>query len=272
LRKRQETAPGVPPGGEPEVRDRQFVVALARGLDVLRAFKPGDGALGNQEIATRTDLPKPTVSRLTHTLCKLGYLNYSQTTGRYALGTPVLSLGFACLAGMDVRQVARPLMQELAEYSGVSVGLGGRDRLSMVYLESCRPNTAVTLRLDVGSRIPIATTSMGRAFLAALPEGERGYLMEHIRTREKNRWPQILDGIEKAIDDVKARGFSLSMGEWTPDIRAVGVPYSPRGVSPILAFNCGGPAYLLDRSRLEQDLGPRLVEMVRKVDASIAQY
>jgi DNA-binding IclR family transcriptional regulator len=142
----------------------------------------------------------------------------------------------------------------------------------MVYLESCRPNTAVTLRLDVGSRIPIATTSMGRAFLAALPEGERGYLMEHIRTREKNRWPQILDGIEKAIDDVKARGFSLSMGEWTPDIRAVGVPYSPRGVSPILAFNCGGPAYLLDRSRLEQDLGPRLVEMVRKVDASIARY
>jgi DNA-binding IclR family transcriptional regulator len=272
LRKRQETAPGVPPGGEPEVRDRQFVVALARGLDVLRAFQPGDGALGNQEIAARTDLPKPTVSRLTYTLCNLGYLTYSQNTGKYTLGTPVLSLGFACLAGMDIRQVARPLMEDLAEYSGVSVGLGGRDRLSMVYLESCRPNTAVTLRLDVGSRIPVATTAMGRAFLSALPDGERHYLMEHIREREKDRWPKILDGIEKAIDDVKTRGFSLSMGEWTPDIRAVGVPYLPRGDSPILSFNCGGPAYLLDRRRLEEDLGPRLVEMVRKVGASSARY
>ena len=272
MRKRQETVPGAPPGGEPEVRDRQFVVALARGLDVLRAFQPGDGALGNQEIATRTDLPKPTVSRLTHTLCHLGYLTYSQTTGRYALGTPVLSLGFACLAGMDVRQVARPLMQELAEYSGVSVGLGGRDRLSMVYLESCRPDTAITLRLDVGSRIPIATTSMGRAFLAALPDAERGNLMEHIRMGEKDCSPQILDGIEKAIGDVSTRGFSVSMGEWNSDVHAVGAPLVLRDGSQILAFNCGGPAYLLDRRRLEEDLGPRLVEMVHKVGASIARY
>jgi len=62
------------------------------------------------------------------------------------------------------------------------------------------------------------------------------------------------------------------MGEWTPDIRAVGAPLVPRDGSPILAFNCGGPAYLLDRRRLEEDLGPRLVEMVRKVGASIARY
>ena len=67
--------------------DRQFVTALARGLEVLRAFGPGSGPLGNQEIAEFAGLPKPTVSRLTHTLTKLGYLNYLPRLGKYELGT-----------------------------------------------------------------------------------------------------------------------------------------------------------------------------------------
>src|SRR5882757_3523955 len=58
--------------------DRQFVMALARGLDVLGAFRRGEPRLGNQELAERTGLPKPTISRITHTLTQLGYLNYNQ--------------------------------------------------------------------------------------------------------------------------------------------------------------------------------------------------
>src|SRR5512144_1919734 len=81
-----------------EGTDRQMVRALARGLEVLRFFKPGDRFLGNQEIAVRTGLPKPTVSRLTHTLTSLGYLNYSEKFGKYYLGTTVLSLGYSPLA------------------------------------------------------------------------------------------------------------------------------------------------------------------------------
>src|SRR5689334_17253566 len=96
--------------GEQPARDRQFVAALARGLEILRVFAPNERMLGNQEIAQRTGLPKPTVSRLTHTLTKLGYLTYSARLGKYQLGTPVLSLGYAALANMDVRLVARPFM------------------------------------------------------------------------------------------------------------------------------------------------------------------
>src|SRR5438309_3969472 len=65
--------------------DRSFVVALSRGLDVLRAFHPNDGLLGNQEIAARTNLPKPTVSRLTYTLTKLGYLTPVPRFEKYQL-------------------------------------------------------------------------------------------------------------------------------------------------------------------------------------------
>src|SRR5438552_3903344 len=107
-------------------RDRQFVETLARGLEILRAFSPHRALLGNQEIARYTGLPKPTVSPLTYTLTKLGYLTYSDRLGKYQLGAPALGLGYAVLSSMGIRQVARPHMQQLADYADASVALGSR--------------------------------------------------------------------------------------------------------------------------------------------------
>jgi DNA-binding IclR family transcriptional regulator len=252
-----------------EAKDRQFVTALARGLEVLRAFTPADAALGNQEIAARTGLPKPTVSRLTYTLTTLGYLRYSEPHGKYQLGTGVLALGYSALANMGIRQIARPFMQELAEHAGASVALGSRDRLDMIYIEYCRANSAVTLRLELGSRVPIATTAIGRALLVALPEGERNHLMEFIANRHPSRWPRIRAGIEEALEDYRTHGFTLSLGDWQPDVYSVGVPLIPPDGSSILAVNCGGPSFLLDRAKLVEDLGPRLVNLVRNVEAAL---
>ena len=255
--------------GDEEVKDRQFVTALARGLEILRAFTPQRPFLGNQELAASTGLPKPTISRLTHTLTRLGYLTYSERLGKYQLGMRVLALGFAALSNMGVRDVARPLMQELADYANVPVSLGSRDRLNVVYVEHCRSTAAVTLRLDIGSRLPLATTAMGRALLAALPEGERRYLMGHMARREPEKWPRIQAGIEQAIEDYHTHGFVLSVGDWDRDVSAVGVPFIPSDGSGILAFNCGGPSFLLPRQRLLLDLGPRLVNLVRNVEAAM---
>ncbi|MFP2960599.1 IclR family transcriptional regulator [Myxococcus sp. 1LA] len=252
-----------------EVKDRQFVTALARGLEILRAFTPQRPMLGNQELAASTGLPKPTISRLTHTLTRLGYLTYSERLGKYQLGTRVLALGFAALSNMGVRDVARPLMQELADYANVPVSLGSRDRMNVVYVEHCRSTAAVTLRLDIGSRLPLATTAMGRALLAALPEGERRYFMSHMAKREPEKWPRIEASIEKALEDYRTHGFTLSIGDWDRDVNAVGVPFIPPDGSGILAFNCGGPSFLLPRQRLLLDIGPRLVNLVRNVEAAL---
>jgi len=250
-------------------RDRQFVEALARGLEILRAFSPYRAQLGNQEIARTTGLPKPTVSRLTYTLTKLGYLSWSERLGKYQLGAPALALGYAVLSSQGVRQVARPHMQRLADYADASVALGSRDRLRLIYMESCSSKSALTLRLEAGMRIPIATTAMGRALLGALPDSERDWLMDLIAKREGERWPQVRAGIEQAILDLERRGFATSVGEWQADVNAVGVPLIPRDGSPIVAFNCGAPAFQLSRERLERDIGPRLVNLVRNVEAEL---
>jgi DNA-binding IclR family transcriptional regulator len=252
-------------------KDRQFVNALARGLELLRCFGPGDAYLSNAELAKRTSLPKPTISRLTHTLTKLGYLNYSESLGKYQLGAGVLALGYRMLSTMDLRQMARPLMAELAEYAQASVSLGARDRLSMVYIETCRSSANVTLRLDVGARIPMATTAMGKALLCVLPETERNYLLDHVRQRDEQNWPLVKAGVEQAFKDYQDRGFCMSAGEWQGDVHAVGVPVLGVDGEQVMSFNCGGPAFLLSRERLEEDLGPRLVQLVRRIDTNLGR-
>lgn len=234
------------------------VMPLARGLEILRAFRPQDGYLRNQDIAQRTGLPRPTVSRLSGTLVALGYLDYDRRTGRYGLAPAVVGLGYACLINIAARKRLRPAMQSLADRTNAAVALGGRDRLDMIYVEICRGNSPVPLRFDVGSRLPIMLTAIGRAYLAALDEAGFTSAMSDIRTAAGADWLRIKAGIERAREDVQRYGFCVSIGEWEAGLHAVGAPVvSPRG-GAILALNCGAPSFLLDPDRLRSDIGPQL--------------
>src|ERR1700730_9533038 len=148
----------------------QFVTALARGMAILRCFDRGEGHLGNQEIALRTGLAKPTVSRLTFTLASLGYLNYSSALEKYALGVGVIALARAFVKGNDIIRVARPLMQELAEHTKAAVMLGASHEAHMVLLDICQGDEVFQLKLEPGSRVPHSSTALGRAWLASLPQ------------------------------------------------------------------------------------------------------
>ncbi len=250
---------------------RQFVVALHRGLEVLRCFQPGDRALGNQEIAERTELPNSTVSRLTYTLSTLGYLEYLEDAGKYRISIAVLRLGYSYLAGLSIQEVARPAMKRLAEFCGAGtvVGLGGRDELSMIYIAAARGKSVISLTLDVGSRISLVRSSMGRAYIAGLPEDERKPLLEKAREYVGAlKWPQIEDGILRSIEEVQTQGFCLNVGEWQSEVSSVGVPFWSRQEDRLLAFNCGALSYLMPRERLKNEIGPALVEMTEEIRRS----
>jgi DNA-binding IclR family transcriptional regulator len=134
--------------GKKVASDRSFVVALSRGLDVLRAFHPNDGLLGNQEIAARTNLPKPTVSRLTYTLTKLGYLTPVPRFEKYQLAPSAMALGYAALANLGVRHLSEAYREEVMRETGGAVAVGGRDRLSMIYFGQSRNGLTLGVQLD----------------------------------------------------------------------------------------------------------------------------
>src|SRR5579859_2221118 len=231
--------------------DRQFATTLARGLEVLRCFTPLETTLGNKEISVRTGLPKPTVSRLTYTLTKLGYLRHDMRLGKYQLGSAVLSIGYPLLASMSVRQVARQFMKQLADYCKGSVSMGIRDRLNMVYVESSRNGNALTMLPDIGTAVPIAQAAIGRAFLAACTPAEREAVLNQIKVKEPELHRKFRVSIDRSLEDIRAKGFCVSVGELRREVSAVAVPMRRTVDGEIVAFNCGVPSFVLNKGQLE---------------------
>ena len=249
--------------------DRSFVVALSRGLDVLRAFQPNDGLLGNQEIAARTKLPKPTVSRLTYTLTKLGYLTPVPRFEKYQLTPSAMALGYAALANLGVRHLSEPFREEVMRETGGAVAVGGRDRHSMIYFGQSRNGLTLGVQLDIGSRVPIATTAMGRAYFWALSPEDRSALLRDLREHYGSRWPKMREGLERSGEFIARHGFAMSTGDWHADIAAAGVALKLNDGTGPYAFNCGAPAFRFTEDRLLNDIGPRLLAMVRNIEAAL---
>jgi DNA-binding IclR family transcriptional regulator len=252
--------------------DRQFATTLARGLEVLRCFTPLEAMLGNKEISVRTGLPKPTVSRLTYTLTKLGYLRHNMRVGKYQLGSAVLSIGYPLLASMSVRQIARPFMKELAEYCNGAVSMGMRDRMNMVYVESCRSGNGIATLPDIGTAVPIAQSVIGRAFVASCTPPEREAVLNQMKVKEPEMYRRNRPQIDKAMEDIRSRGFCITLGELRREVHGVGVPMRRTVDGEVIAFNCTVPAFVLKKGQLEEDIGPRLVAMVRNIEAALGMH
>lgn len=254
IARRKRGAPPVDPA-----RSSDFITALARGLDVLRCFKPGVSALGNLELAALTGLPKPTISRITFTLKSLGYLRYDGDTGRYSPGYGVLALGFGALAGLDIRQVARPAMEQLAAACGGAVALGVFDRDAMTYLEAVHGSPQLYLRLPVGYRVDMRS-AMGRAHLAQLAPADRHALLAQLGAHAPA--PDVVDS---ACRDLALTGCCFAIGEWQSDINAVAIPFASPTGDERFVISCGGPAALLPEALLRERIAPAL-------RAAVAQF
>jgi DNA-binding IclR family transcriptional regulator len=110
---------------------------------------------------------------------------------------------------------------------------------------------------------------MGRAYVWSLPEDERAALLRDLREHYGSRWPKLREGIERSGEIVAKHGFAISAGEWQDDVHAVGVALKLNDGTGPYAFNCGAPAFRFTEERLLTDIGPRLVAMVRNIEAAL---
>jgi DNA-binding IclR family transcriptional regulator len=247
--------------------DRKFVGALGRGLDVLRCFAPRDRWLANQEISARTGLARPTVSRLTYTLTRLGFLRYSDSLRKYALGSASVSLGYSALSQIDIRRAARPLLHALSQQTNASVHLAINDSLHMQVIDTYWHSAVFVI--DIGSRVPIATTSLGRAYVCALPEDERKDVLERIRRKRPDDWPQARRRFDEALRDYGQYGFCLGLGDWRREVNAVAAPFDPGDGTKPVVVGCSGAAFQLAPELLRRDIGPRLLALIGNLRSNL---
>ena len=253
--------------------DRRFATTLARGLSVLRAFRPSDDGLGNAEIAERTGLPKSTVSRLTFTLQALGYLTHARRHDRYRPGPALLALGNVAASSIPFVELSGGIMQRLADDTGTLGLLLVRDDRRMLIVKTWRPKNVSSLWLEVGHRPPLNGSSSGHAFLAtlgdeafarivALAEGDRGLTSERAEAIRAEAYGQLV-----------GRGFVIAdpAQYFAANIHAVAKPFQSRDLGEPVIFTCGAMPADLSVERMETDVGPKLHAAVQELERMMGQ-
>jgi DNA-binding IclR family transcriptional regulator len=253
-----------------EAKDPQFAYTLAKGLEVLRAFDAATPSLGNREISQRTGIGRPTVVRLTRTLALLGYLKYHEQTARYRLAAEVLSFGYPLLCQLGVRQLARPHMQELADFARGAVSLALRGGDHMVLIESCVDKNAPSGRPDVGAIRQFGNTSLGHAYYCATRDSERKEIEDLLKARDAQAWPALRKQLTASRKTFQNNGFCI-LPSPSAGMVAISVPLGFMVDDELLVMNCAVAQFYLQADTLEKHIGPRLLNLVRMLQTSLGR-
>jgi DNA-binding IclR family transcriptional regulator len=253
-----------PAGVAEEAKDPLFVTALARGMEVLRCFTVANPELGTSQIARLTGLPQPTVWRLCHTLLELGYLDAIPGRQTMRPGIRLLGLGQAVLLGQPIAELALPHMQAIASKHEGAVSLGARDGLSMIYLQRCQGSSIILADLQVGSRVPLATSATGWAYIAGLGLTERKAVLNELRAERRDNWAEIEPKLLEALHDYESTGYIVNIGSLHARINSVAVPIRSPDGHEILSLSSGGISQVFDPAKLAE-IGLELKKLAEKL-------
>ena len=241
------------------------IQVVSRAFDVLRCFEGHDSRLGNLEISNRCGLPRSTVSRLTHTLTRMGQLVYLPRDQKYRIGPSAVAMSASMMKGAQLRSMIRQRLQEVAEQLPGTVGFVVPDRFHLVYLQFARSASALGLHEGTGSRISMASTAAGAAYTAALaPEVGDAFIAD--MEREAPEAAKILrPRIEANRQSLHERGYVVACGLWSPHINGLAVPIWSPQYQTFVVITIGLLSSMYDEQRLHAEVAPLMVALGRSL-------
>jgi IclR family transcriptional regulator, pca regulon regulatory protein len=244
--------------------------SLQRGLQVLETFTPSSPRMRLQEVVNKTGLPKVTVLRFLRTLTALKYLSYNSETKLYSLSPRVMSLGYTALSGMDVREAALPLLEQLSETTGQNVNLGILDGTQVVYVERIKRKQILNIDLHVGSRLNAYNSSIGQVILAYMDRAELDRIVGEILQDHEIAAVAGPKGevLYKNLREVRRAGYALNDESYVGGVRAIGAPvFDHRGVVDA-GINIPIFSHMVSREELLEKHLPPLLDTAERVSAA----
>ena len=261
-----------PPNKPAPPVDRQFANTLERGLRVLATFSGTQRELGNREIAEATSLPRPTVSRLTHTLVELGYLRRCPDSMRFELSTSVLKLGYPVLSGLlYFRRMATPPMQTLAKGIAGTCAVSVRDRLQMVTIESVTERDVLKRNPGAGLSIHFAVSTMGLAWMVAASSAEREQALREVAHGQPESLDEMREAYQLAVQQQRCDGYVTRHGKNRADTLVAATALRRRPAEELLVLSCAVVAPLAQLDSIERDAGRKLLTAARQIDEAMAR-
>lgn len=248
-----------------------FIEALARGLDVIRAFGPNRPTMSLSEVAAATGLARPTARRMLLTLEELGYVRTAQ--GGFALTPHVLELGMAYIGSTHIWDIARPHMEQLVRHTGESSSLAQLDGSDIVYVVRVAVPKIITLAVTIGTRFPALQTSLGKVLLAELPSDEvTRVLAEPSRSGITPLWQPGVAERDRVLCEVRTRGWTLTDEHLARGIRSIAAPVRDGSNRVVAALNVSVHAAETSIEMLTEQYLPLLLQTATAISADWARW
>lgn len=247
------------------------IQVVSRAFDVLRCFEGHDTRLGNLEISNRCGLPRSTVSRLTHTLTRLGHLIYLPRDQKYRIGPSAVAMSASMMRGLDTRDFVRAQLHDVASDIPGTVGFLIPDRFHLVYLEYARSPAALGLNSVVGSRIAMGRTAAGHAYVAALDAASAAALLAEMERERPEDAAVLRPRMEADRHHLAQHGYVTACGLWSPHINGIAAPLWSPQYQTYAVVTIGVLAAMYDEQRLHSEVAPRLRDLVRGVGDALAR-
>ncbi|TIC80058.1 IclR family transcriptional regulator C-terminal domain-containing protein [Nocardioides sp. GY 10127] len=246
-----------------------FIESLARGLDVIRAFDAQHAELTMSELAELTGLARPTVRRILLTLEELGYVRSGR--GGFSLTARVLELGLAHVSSSGLWDVARPHMERLVSRTGESSSAAQLEGSDIVYVARVAVPKIIALRVDIGTRFPAASTSLGKVLMSRLEPAEVERVLAHpSRSGVVARHVPSLPALLEELAAVRERGWCLTDEQLAAGVRSVAAPLHAADGSVLAAMNVTVHAAETSVEVLLEEHLPRLLEATAAIDADLS--
>jgi DNA-binding IclR family transcriptional regulator len=241
------------------------IQVVSRAFDVLRCFEGHEARLGNLEISNRCGLPRSTVSRLTHTLTRMGQLVYLPRDQKYRIGPSAVAMSTSMMRGLQLRNLIRQRLQDVAEQLPGTVGFVIPDRFHLVYLEYGRAANALGLHEATGSRIAMASTAAGHAYTAALAREVGDALLLEMEREIPGAAKLLRPRLEDNRAHLRERGYVVACGLWSPHINGLAVPLWSPQYQTFVVVTIGLLAAMFDEARLHREVAVPMIELARTI-------
>lgn len=246
-----------------------FVIALARGLDILHCFDATQPELNTMELTKLTGLPQSTVWRLCNTLVEKGCLIRRPNSDNLSIGLGLLAYGYAALPSLDLGQLVEMEMKRLADELHAGVSLSIRDENEMLIVKRVRGEGGLLSAGRVGSHVPIVNSAAGWAYVAALPQDRRDALMPELKRQGGSNWSKLKANMDREISRYNEKGFIINAGFYRSEINYVAVPIITDG--KIYTIHCSALVSVLPIPLLESEVGPRLADLAARMRVGLGR-
>ncbi len=243
------------------------VQSLDRAIQILEELALHRDGCGVTSLAALTGLHKSTVHRLLNALMARGYVSKNIENDKYSLGMKVLYLGSAILDRMDVRTVAKPFLEQLCRDTDEVVHLSTIDGTEAVYIDKVEsPNKNIRMYSQIGKRVPLHCTGVGKVLLAWLPDSEVEYILgvKGMEPYTQNTITSI-EGLKKHLAEIRKNGYAFDELEHEEGIRCVAAPIFNMNGKVVASVSISGPIMYVTLDRM-----PKLTEEVLKTAKNIS--